>query len=69
VSASAVVEILAPGHHNAACLGFRGEVLSGQDLAFEGRKGRLRGGVIEPALPIDCETPSFRHSAVKIVVV
>jgi hypothetical protein len=38
---------MAPGHHNLACVGFRGEVLPGQDLVFEGREERLRSGVIE----------------------
>ena len=57
---------MAPGHHNLACVGFRGEVLPGQDLVYEGREERLRGGVIETlTLPIDCDTPSFRHSVVK----
>src|SRR5260370_38607763 len=47
VSASVVVEVLAPGHHNLACVGFRGEVVPGQDLVFEGREERLRSAVIE----------------------
>ena len=47
VSASVVVEVLAPGHHNLACVGFGGEVVPGQDLVFEGREERLRSGVIE----------------------
>ena len=41
-----VVEVLAPGHHNLACVGFGGEVVPGQDLVFEGREERLRSGVI-----------------------
>ena len=47
VSASGVVEVLAPGHHNLACLGFCGEVMPGQNLVFEGGEERLRSGVIE----------------------
>src|SRR5271156_5694800 len=47
VSASGVVEVLAPRHHNLACAGFRGEMVPGQDLVFQGREERLRGGVIE----------------------
>ena len=38
---------MAPRHHNLACVGFRGEVVPGQDLVFEGREERLRSGVIE----------------------
>ena len=30
-----VVEVLAPGHHNRPCLGFGGEVVSGQHLVFQ----------------------------------
>ena len=35
VSASVVVEVLAPGHHNRPCPGFGGEVVSGQHLVFQ----------------------------------
>ena len=28
------------GHHNLACVGFRGEVVPGQDLVFEGQLSR-----------------------------
>jgi len=47
VSASAVVEVLAPGHHDLARLGFGDEVVPGQDLVLEGREERLRSSVIE----------------------
>src|SRR6478752_10815177 len=47
VSASAVVEVLAPGHHDLARLSFGGEVVPGQDLVLEGREERLRSSVIE----------------------
>ena len=47
MSASGVVEVLAPGHHNLACLGFCGEVMPGENLVFEGGEERLRSGVIE----------------------
>jgi hypothetical protein len=38
---------MALGHHNLARVGFRGEMVPGQDLVFEGREERLRSGVIE----------------------
>jgi hypothetical protein len=47
VSASAVVEVLAPGHHNLPCLGFRGEVVPGQQFVFEGGEERFAAALLK----------------------
>ena len=42
-----VVEVVAPGHHDFACVGLGGEPMPGQHLVFERGEERLRGGIIE----------------------
>jgi hypothetical protein len=44
------------GVQSLPCLGFRGEVVPGQEFVFEGRGERLRGGVIESNQPATVPT-------------
>ena len=61
VSASVVVEVLAPGHHNLACVGFGGEVVPGQDLVSRVEKNASAAALSkhEPTLPIDLRPRAF----------
>ena len=68
-----VLQVLTPRHHHLACVGFGGEVVPGQDLVFKKRVEKNASAAAlskhEPTLPIDCDTPSFRHSVAKTVAV
>jgi hypothetical protein len=57
VSASVVVEVLAPGHHNRPCPGFGGEVVSGQHLVFQTSWRPGPGWASLPFLPLIRQPP------------
>src|SRR5262249_21326504 len=46
VSSSGVVELVAPGGYDCLCVGSGAEVVSGQDVVFQGGEERLGGGVV-----------------------